>query len=232
MTSQIDFLTSEIQNLEAANRNLRFLLMKMAQRVQGLEQATGILQAPAPEPALAPAPATDSFRQIDHCKAVYNGIEDDKAHLASYEEACVHALANGYTAFTHVNREGSNAYYYFKRNHSRLNLESSANNTHHTSWVMVEQSEVGPVAEPNPSVGQFRLIPNCRAINDTEDEKVCFGSDEEAFAHAHTNNFTTITRRNRIGPKEYTYYFKRDHSRLAMHSGNPYTNFTSWVLQE
>lgn len=243
MTTQIDFLSSEIQNLVWTNRNMLFAIRAMAHRIEQLENCCGRMQpsaAASAEPVPEGPPAADTFRQIDHCKAVYIGIEDAKAHLGSHEEACAYALANGYSAFTHSNRAGSNAYYYFKRNRSRLTLESNSPATKHTSWVIVDrvqEPEVVPVAEQNPIVGQFRLIPRCRAINDTEDARERFGSDEEAFAYALANGYKVITHTNRVGSNAY-YRFKRNHARLSLVSapecsGSVSTlpnGYSTWVL--
>jgi hypothetical protein len=153
MTSQIDFLTSEVRMLEEANRTLRFAVLELqtalkhAQRLPPLPDsplmtATGA-DADDVDAAVAgtvvanttPASESAQFHLVPNCRAI-KGTEDIARKCESDEEAFAFAKANGYTVITHTSRLNSGARYYFKKKHERLTFVPNDAFAGYKSWVL------------------------------------------------------------------------------------------------
>ena len=158
MTSQIDFLTSEVRALEETNRALRFTILELQ---AALKKATRL--PPLPDSPLISATETETetetenanvsassteeipaleananpaqFHLVPSCRAI-KGTEDVAHKFASDEEAFAFAKANGYTVITHTSRLKSKAQYYFKKKHERLTFVPNDAFAGYKSWIL------------------------------------------------------------------------------------------------
>jgi hypothetical protein len=148
MTSQIDFLTSEVRVLEEANRALRFAVLELQTALKHAQRLPPLPDSPLMTATVADAEAVDAevanitpasesaqFHLVPNCRAI-KGTEDIARKCESDEEAFAFAKANGYTVITHTSRLNSGARYYFKKKHERLTFVPNDSFAGYKSWVL------------------------------------------------------------------------------------------------
>lgn len=85
----------------------------------------------APLPVVTPLPVIENYIQIPFC--AFSG-QDYAAKFASDDAAKLYAKNNGYRAFWHSNRPGSDSLYYFRREIGHLDCRSKPDNKGHKKW--------------------------------------------------------------------------------------------------